>query len=302
MSEVIIPNVTRDDRIGSVFNHLFRIIAESEKLEGKVLWNFQDVHFFHPFFVFPFSLYRYELSNKKNVECKGMNDVVQSYFSTIKFFDFMDLREIGDFNNVLKCYKEKSYTPICRFSLSDKNIERMQSIIKDVILQQIKLPINIESHLSYMLGEFVCNMEEHSQGKYGYIFSQYLKKEKSLYLCLADDGISIYSSYIFKEKHLDKIDEYESSALRLAKAGYSSKDRPEAENRGYGISTNSNLLVKGFGGAFFILSGGAFHREEAENNIFIELPKSIRWNGTIILMKIPLSEAKNVNLYKYMER
>ena len=57
-----------------------------------------------------------------------------------------------------------------------------------------------------------------------------------------------------------------------------------------------------FGGAFFILSGGAFHREEAENNIFIELPKSIRWNGTIILMKIPLSEAKNVNLYKYMER
>ncbi len=42
--------------------------------------------------------------------------------------------------------------------------------------------------LSYLLGELIDNMNEHSKGKYGYIFAQYLRKEGCIDLVLSDDG------------------------------------------------------------------------------------------------------------------
>lgn len=38
---VVIPNVDRDERIGSVFNHLFRVIYQTEEIDDKdVVWDF----------------------------------------------------------------------------------------------------------------------------------------------------------------------------------------------------------------------------------------------------------------------
>lgn len=52
MSNIInIPNVTRDERIGSAFNYLFRVIHQVEAINSNdIIWDFKDCSFFHPFF------------------------------------------------------------------------------------------------------------------------------------------------------------------------------------------------------------------------------------------------------------
>lgn len=61
-------------------------------------------------------------------------------------------------------------------------------------------------------------------------------------------------------------------------------------------------LVHGIGGSFFMLSGSAFHRlYPGEEEKYVNLPKSINWQGTIILMRIPTNIPKTFNLYNYIE-
>ena len=143
-------------------------------------------------------------------------------------------------------------------------------------------------------------MNEHSKGKYGYIFAQYLKKEGSIDLVIADDGITIYGSYINSGKYLDEIGTDEAKALKMATEGKSTKNMPDAENRGYGISSSKEMLVDGLKGSFFILSGGAFHRHDANENISVKLPPVVNWNGTIILMRIPINVPNDFDYNKYL--
>ncbi|UKK57201.1 hypothetical protein [Prevotella communis] len=98
-----------------------------------------------------------------------------------------------------------------------------------------------------------------------------------------------------------EIDGNEAEALKLANEGYSTKNRPEAENRGYGISTSKAMLVTGMKGGFFMLSGGAFHRYENGANDYIDLGNIFRWKGTVILMRIPVVLPKGFNYIDYLE-
>ena len=59
------------------------------------------------------------------------------------------------------------------------------------------------------------------------------------------------------------------------------------------------MLVDGMKGAFFMLSGGAFHRYE--NGAYINLKNIFRWNGTIILMRIPIVLPDDFNYIDYLE-
>jgi hypothetical protein len=60
MSSIKIPEVSRDERIGSVFNELFSIINQTENVDnnGIVVWDFSDSLFFHPFFLAPLAIYK----------------------------------------------------------------------------------------------------------------------------------------------------------------------------------------------------------------------------------------------------
>ena len=90
--------------------------------------------------------------------------------------------------------------------------------------------------------------------------------------------------------------------MYLAQEGYSTKDRPNAENRGYGISTSLKMVVKGLKGHFAILSGNALLINSAlkAKEIF-ELPDKIEWNGTMIVIRIPIPNPNNFNFYDYIE-
>ena len=89
--------------------------------------------------------------------------------------------------------------------------------------------------------------------------------------------------------------------MKLANDGYSTKNRPEAENRGYGISTSKEMLVNGMKGAFYMISGGAFHRYENGANEYVALTDIFCWKGTLVLLKIPVDLPADFNYIDYLE-
>ena len=76
-------------------------------------------------------------------------------------------------------------------------------------------------------------------------------------------------------------------AIQAANRGISTKNLPNAENRGYGIITSKKMLVEGLGGSFIMMSGNALHLYNSESRKFIEMSEVFRWNGTIIAFRIP---------------
>lgn len=99
---------------------------------------------------------------------------------------------------------------------------------------------------------------------------------------------------------MEKISGNEAEALRIANEGFSTKDLPNAENRGFGLSTTKRMIVDGLGGSFFMLSGGAFHRHNKDGIQYIKLPEYISWDGTVLLIRIPLTVPSDFNYYKYI--
>ena len=87
--------------------------------------------------------------------------------------------------------------------------------------------------------------------------------------------------------------------MYLAQNGYSTKNRPGAENRGYGIASNSKMIVDGLGGAFAILSGNALFYHTSEGKRIYDLPDDVVWPGTLVLAQIPVEE-REFNIYNYI--
>ena len=198
-------------------------------------------------------------------------------------------------------YMEKNYLPLCSFEMTDSNKDTFGSIIKNILMKQANIGQGGSSSLSYLISELLDNVYEHSQSSNGYVFSQYLEREGVINLCIADTGITVSGSFKKAGLYQEEIDGKDSEALKLANEGYSTKNRPEAENRGYGISTSKAMLVIGMKGAFFMLSGGAFHRYENGANDYIDLKDIFHWKGTIILMRIPVVLPKEFNYIDYLE-
>lgn len=297
--EINIPNVDRDDRIGSAFNHLFQVIMQTEQHPDEHLeWNLKDAAFFHPFYLAPLAIYKQSCGN--SIACTHIPTRIAGYLNIVQFENPLFITEWMDLESILVSYLSRSYIPICKFELCKSNVDSLQSILQRIICKQSKANYRIMTPLSYLLGELIDNMNEHSKGKYGYIFAQYLKKEDCINLVLADDGITIFGSYINSGKYLDEINGDEAQSLKLATEGKSTKNLPNAENRGYGIPSSKEMLVDGLHGSFFMLSGGAFYRHDGNGSVAVKLPSTINWNGTIILMRIPIRVPLDFDYNKYV--
>lgn len=297
---VKIPNISEEERIGFSFNFLIKVIAETESAE-TVLWDFADVQFLHPFFLAPLAIYKN--TSGRNVECINISLRMQSYLNSICFDRMLHFESDNrnEINDVMSKYVEKTYFPLCSFAMTDANKDTFGSILQQMLVKQAGIQTGGRSSLSYLISELFDNIYEHSQSKNGYVFSQFLEREGYINLCIADTGINIFNSYKNAGKYQNEINNDETEALILANEGYSTKNRPEAENRGYGISTSKKMLVEGLKGSFFMLSGGAFHRYEAGTNDYIDLKGKFSWNGTIILLRIPVKTPQGFNYIDYLE-
>lgn len=292
-----IPNVSRDERIGSAFNVLFHIINDSESTDdNNIEWDFSGNSSFHPFFLAPLAIYKHK--SAKSIVLKGCSKLVSEYFDAIAFNKPLLVQDVPSVKGRLEQYKSRTYTPICAFLASDVAVaDNLQSVLQSIIENQTNYDASVKMPLSYLLSEIICNISQHSYSKYGYIYAQYLEEEKCIGICIADDGITVYGSYVKNSKYLENIGDSEATALRMANEGYSTKDSPE---RGFGLKTSRRLLANGMGGDFFMLSGSAFYRLSKDKNEVVELPKTIRWDGTIVLMRIPVVLPHDFNIYKYI--
>ena len=148
-----------------------------------------------------------------------------------------------------------------------------------------------------MLGESIDNIIQHAQSERGYIFAQSFPQQGFLDICIADNGITLLGSY--KTLPNNEI-ESDLEAIQAANRGISTKNRPNAENRGYGIITSKKMLVEGLSGSFIMLSGNALHLYNSEYRRFIETPTNIRWDGTVVALRVPYIN-KDFHYIHYIE-
>ena len=303
MERVIIPNVSESEHIGSIFNHLVQVVEQTRHASGNaIVWDFSYVTFLHPFFLAPLAIFRQQ--KDLDIRCENITLQMQSYLNSIHFDRMLHFenaaRETAE--QVMAQYADQSYIPLCSFSMTDENKDTFSSIARNIIVRQANVSAAVTTPVSYFLSELIDNIYEHSGSPNGYLFSQYIENEQCIDLCIADSGITIPGNYKRVGLYQEEIDGDPAEALRLANEGRSTKNRPDAENRGYGISTSKCMLVEGLGGSFFMLSGSAFHRYERHGlNYYANVSRFFHWHGTIILLRIPVNAPQGFNYIDYLE-
>lgn len=295
-----IPSVERDTRIGSVFSKLFTVVKRTEACSpyDDVIWDFSDSIFFHPFYICGLSLYKNRC--ERNIIIRGLRDYTKNYLNAIFFDRHRVLSCPEDATQLMSMYWTKSYIPICKFDNSEKTMDFITSGLQNIIQRQCQITDKLVTPISYLIAELVTNIHDHSNSDYGYIFSQYLQRERCLNICIADDGLSVYGSFA-KNRLLENMEDNSQGAILDAALHHtSSKNLPNAENRGYGLPTSKDMLVNGMNGEFFMLSGGAFHRHNRNEEVSVTLPAEINWQGTIVLLKIPLQISADFDYINYI--
>lgn len=254
-------------------------------------------------------------NNELQNELMLLTDVVAQSQATneVVSWEFDEqISHYGLFSSLLRLYKNScSFTIECssledsinliEFRLNASNINDEVKTIETEITNNELFPKALKIPLSYILDEFVCNMQQHSQSTEGYIYASINRKYRTLDILVADKGITIYGSYVNAGKYLEYLGECPAEALSLAKDGYSTKNRPDAENRGYGISSNAKMIVEGLHGSFSIISGSAIYlyTPNIGQQIF-SFTDFFEWCGTSVIARIPLDIPSDFSFYDYI--
>jgi len=202
---------------------------------------------------------------------------------------------------MISVFHGQTTTLVIPFSLDDESTAQVIAKLKEHLtpycpdtLQLLNMP------LTYLLDELICNIQQHAQADKGYVYLTYNQVAKTIEILIADFGITIYGSYVAAQKHLDKLGDSDAEALNLAQNGYSVKNLPDTENRGYGISSNMKMVVDGLHGEFAVLSGNALMLDVPNKRAILALPPEIDFKGTMIMVRIPAQVPDGFNLYNYM--
>ncbi len=228
-------------------------------------------------------------------------DIFEDYFLYVNQKSISS--ELATSNAIIEIYNNINYnTPLK--SATAFGLKAMEDINK--VIDKVKSDMTIQSNkfadilqpFSYLVSEITDNMQQHSNALIGYIFANFNTDKEQLEIVLADGGLSIYGSYVKANKFLTEIQNSDICAVEIAKEGYSTKDRPEAENRGYGLSTNIKMITEGLKGDFAIMSGNALFVSSI--NKLIELPPQFDWKGTLVLATIPTNIPSKFSFYNYI--
>lgn len=297
---VRIPSLTRYSSIGEVLNAFIDVLYRT-RLDPEPVWEFPANGFCHPFLIALLALYRRGFDG--HIRLDASRSSMDGYLKHVHFDDFLKLENASTAESIREAYEGKSYVPFCEINVSQGNIDPIQTIVESTIDIQTSLTRDIKESLSYMMSELMDNVREHSRSANVVLFSQFLKREKSLNLVIADMGVTIYGSYMEKGSPdmLDKIAGSEARAMELAVRGCSTKNRPGAENRGFGLSTTKEMLAAGLGGGFYLLSGGATHRHDHRGLITVDTRRFFQWKGTVAMLRIPLEAPADFNYLQYIQ-
>ena len=284
----------KDDRLLDGLTPVVRIMLqmESTQVEESVTIDFSRTEFISP--MFALSLIIYLSQCRRNVTFSNVPDYIKLIglnSGGIK----PDLMRQTEFLAILEKYALKTYIPIIDFS-ADRNSdakEAISSIVENLIIRQLNIQPNDANGLKYMIDETLDNITEHSESDRGYIFAQAYPRKGFLDVCIADRGVTLLGSY---QKLPGNEIASDSEAIKAANRGLSSKNLPDAENRGFGIKTSKQMLIKGLGGQYLMMSGSSLYVKSPNFDSFYIMPSGLRWNGTIVALRVPY----NVPLFNYI--
>lgn len=191
---------------------------------------------------------------------------------------------------------------ITRYSFSASEILKPEKVsaIESGLRSQPGYDMRLNTAITYLLDELICNIQQHSMCHHCLVYAGMNSDADCVDICVSDNGISLYGSYIRSGRYSELLDQDSISALHLAKDGFSTKNRPDAENRGYGISSNLKMVIEGLRGSFAIISGNALYFHSGQQQILVGLPKQIEWQGTTIIARIPNNIPSSFSIYNYI--
>lgn len=204
---------------------------------------------------------------------------------------------LSTFNVYLSENHGQQWMPVVGFPTLSKDTDvknTITSAIEDFIISESGLDNNIAQALRYIADEIIDNITEHANTAEGYVSAAW--DDNSVTICIADAGKTVYGSYIdgeFTQIYSDQV------ALQAAVSGLSTKNLPGAENRGYGISTSADMIVRGLDSTLIILSGKGLLFRDVRRNDFTELPEPIFTPGTLVCFTIPIRK-QGFSLYNHI--
>jgi hypothetical protein len=287
----------KDDRLIDGLSPVVRIMDQMEKsVDQEVTIDFSDTRFISPVFALSFIVYLTRCGKK--IAFTNVSDYLERIGlgnGGIK----PDTMRQTEFLAELEKYTSKTYIPIIDFAAgrnSDAK-EIVSSIVENMIIQQFNIQSNVANGFKYMIDETLDNITEHSESDRGYIFAQAYPTKGFLDVCIADRGVSLLGSY---KKLPDNEISSDIEAIKAANRGLSSKNLPDAENRGFGIRTSKQMLIQGLGGQYLMISGSSLYIKTLNLDSFYSMPHGLRWNGTIVALRIPYHSA-SFNYINYIE-
>ena len=271
-----------DSRISDILLASIELINQINAItdDKTVRMDFADVGFVAPLYVLPLVVFLNGCN--RNVEIVNIG----GYLENIGFEQGLspDKMRKSEFLAVMEKYSKRDYIPIIWAKTVSDEKDTILSTVESIIIRQSGIAKNVAAGIKYMLGECVDNIIEHANSERGYIVAQSYPDKGYIDICIADNGMTLLGSY---RTLADNEIESDLEAIQAANRGISTKNLPNAENRGYGIITSKKMLVEGLDGSFIMMSGNALHLYNAQNKKFIETPADIRWNGTIVALRIP---------------
>ncbi|MBD5290046.1 MAG: hypothetical protein HDS26_05100 [Bacteroides sp.] len=301
---VIIPALDAFASIGEVLIGLFSVISQTNDSEQDIIWDFKNVEEIHPCFLVALAIYHDSFERKitlDNISAK-LNERLQS----CRFANPLNLSGAITPKEAFKDCTTTNLYPICKFARRYEYIDEIQGALYLLVSPTINsraIGWKPHSKIAYLMSELICNIQEHSGASHGFITIQCPDSDNAIYICIADNGITIQGSYLRAAKSaLSRlIGSDPAEALKYATRGISTKDRPDNESRGYGISTNLAMIVNGLKGSFYVLSGQVFFRSDQWGEQFVNLSDEMNWDGTLICVRIPLKQDRDLNVYDYIE-
>jgi anti-sigma regulatory factor (Ser/Thr protein kinase) len=258
-------------------------------------FDMSQCRFLNPFLILPLMVLINEQKKKRQVivSLSGCSPQFRSYLNTIYFGEGLKPANIPDrdYKNFLSRFQGRTYIPIICFP-ADRlyNHEEIRSqfisAVNQLLIQQTGLKGGYLNAVMHVVTEAVNNVVDHSGEINGYLFAQYYPRKKYIDICFVDNGVGIRQTYA-NHGRTDILSH--SQAVRHAAIGVSTKNRPEAENRGFGITTSKKMIVVGLSGRYMLISGNAFLTKYPDNEAVIETDEHNVWNGTIVAMRIPYS-------------
>lgn len=309
MPTITLPLETKFD-FGQIFIQALQTIQQINLINAgeSIEINYSENKFLGPLFTLPTCVYLQSIQSRYTIEFNSGNPSQNVRFSS--YAETLNYREYGakpenylsvtDFSDYLKGFLNKNYLPIINFpasrdAINTKIRDNCLSIVNKILVQQCNVTGNMHTAIMYLVDEAVNNIVDHSHAERGFITAQYFPKAAFLDIVIAETGIGIMQSYINNQVQCTS----HADGLRYALSGVSTKDRPEAEGRGFGISTSRRMLQEGIGGLHLICSGNALIINDKMGIII--LPSGLYWPGSVVGLRIPLQPKNPFNPSDYYE-